>query len=1059
MLLRLDVLAVLVSVALLVAPASRAAASGPTMRALIEADYLEQAKAITAPRGGRDSRSQVRTFQDAAGAVDGVKNGKHAFHTAQEPNPWWQVDLGKLTDIARIVVFNRLDYKPGLHNADRLVILTSQNGKSWAERHRNEEHFGGISGARPLDVRIQKGQVQARYVRLQVPSSKAIYFHLDEVEVYGFADARKNLALHRPADQSSVSRWSTSKLPAGASLGAATAFPIGHSIERGRRLATDLGQMGVDTTAVIGELDAAEADLAKLPAGALAADRRAVYLRVRWAVRRLAFRNPLMKFGRLLVCKRFTQDTYPDVCLNHMPWVSTPGGDLCVVTLAGPDGEPQVRNVINGQLGPGHVHGMDLWFDARRVVFGYARKKTPDGPRDRGRRNNFKLRREVEPTHIFEIGIDGKNLRQLTRHRDWSDLDPTYLPSGDIAFVSERCGYSLQCNEWDKDETSCNLYVMKPDGSDIRRLSASKDGDYLPHCLSDGTIGYTRWEYQERGWAHIQSIWYVRPNGTGADALFKQHLNDPWALEDVRSIPGTDPPRLMCIATGHHTLAMGPVVIVTPSDGMNASQSIRIVTPGVKPPEGGMSGRAVDEGGVADDGGLYSTPWPLSRKYFLASYSYSTRQTDKTGFGVYLIDVFGTKELIYRDPAISCFIPIPLLPRPKPPVLPDTTEQGRGYAVCALSDATLGCEGIEPGRAKYLRIAQRLPWPYDNMHGGQRYAEKARPNNWTPARILGDVPLARDGSAHFRVPADQAVYFQLLDENRMELRRMRSFISFQPGEQRGCVGCHETRETAPAGKPTPLALLREAVLPTPLSWGTRPVSFLREIQPIFDRHCVGCHSGMKPSAGLDFFGGLTSGGHVADYGHNVAFDTIIRNRLVAWSPVQGDASITQPLQFGSHRSKLVHVLREGACSRRVALSKDEWYRLVAWIDANAPYHDGFADKRPQRPVYDIAGDRALLRRLRGMHAQRCGGCHKVDQVVRLDWISVLDPEQSLMLTAPLAKSAGGTQKCGQAAYASRDDLLYRAALQAIGAAVRDAMARPRRDLKALMTTTAPAELQ
>ena len=67
----------------------------------------------------------------------------------------------------------------------------------------------------------------------------------------------------------------------------------------------------------------------------------------------------------------------------------------------------------------------------------------------------------------------------------------------------------------------------------------TKDGDYLPHCLDDGTIGYTRWEYQERGWAHIQSIWYVRPDGTGADALFKQHLNDPWALEDVRSIPGT----------------------------------------------------------------------------------------------------------------------------------------------------------------------------------------------------------------------------------------------------------------------------------------------------------------------------------------------------------------------------------------------------------------------------------------------------------------------------------------------------------------------------------------
>ena len=54
--------------------------------------------------------------------------------------------------------------------------------------------------------------------------------------------------------------------------------------------------------------------------------------------------------------------------------------------------------------------------------------------------------------------------------------------------------------------------------------------------------------------------------------------------------------------------------------------------------------------------------------------------------------------------------------------------------------------------------------------------------------MIGTVPLEADGSAQFKVPVDQAVYFQLLDENQMELRRMRSFISFQPGEQRACVG-------------------------------------------------------------------------------------------------------------------------------------------------------------------------------------------------------------------------------------------------------------------------------
>ena len=92
-----------------------------------------------------------------------------------------------------------------------------------------------------------------------------------------------------------------------------------------------------------------------------------------------------------------------------------------------------------------------------------------------------------------------------------------------------------------------------------------------------------------------------------------------------------------------------------------------------------------------------------------------------------------------------------------------------------------------------------MQWPYGKQYGGQRYEPDAKGTqiNWTPVRVLGTVPIEPDGSAHFRVPADTAVYFQLLDENQMELRRMRSFISFQPGETRGCTGCHESRARAP----------------------------------------------------------------------------------------------------------------------------------------------------------------------------------------------------------------------------------------------------------------------
>ena len=381
--------------------------------------------------------------------------------------------------------------------------------------------------------------------------------------------------------------------------------PVRESLRRAEQVSGYLN-IPQDTAAADLAAKAAAMERDEAQSGPKTAARLDLYRQARWLARQAAMANPRMDFDKLLFVKRFTQETYNDVNLNHLPWVSRPGGDICVLSPVAPDG--QVTNLLHGALGPGHVHGMDLWYDARSVVFGYARSASaepPPGWLDRS--NTYEIRKKHEATHLYEIGADGRGLRQLTGGV-WSDLDPTYLPSGEIAFVSERCGASLQCNEYDKDETSCNLYVMKSGGEGIRRLSASKDGDYLPHTFDDGTIGYTRWEYQERGWANIQSIWYIRPDGTGADALYKQHMNDPWALEDTRSIPGTD--KYISIACGHHTIAEGPLVVIDPSGGINNPHGIDIVTPDIRSLEGGMSGSPAPEGGTADGGGTYMTPGP-----------------------------------------------------------------------------------------------------------------------------------------------------------------------------------------------------------------------------------------------------------------------------------------------------------------------------------------------------------------------------------------------------------------------------------------------------------------
>jgi hypothetical protein len=1034
------------------------------LRRQIEEDWLRQAQAIQEGNTGG-----VSPETDARGGCDGVKDGKYAFHTAQEPNPWWQVDLGESVPIRRVIVYNRLDYEPGLHNADHLRVLTSTDGKEWVARHENDgKHFGGVSGAPPLEITFPADGVRARFVRLQIPSSQPVFFHLDEVEVYGGPGPEvgeaslegTNLALHRPACQSSISQWSTAKpLPVATRL-----FPTREWIERGHKLAEELRHSGVEVAAFLGGLDQVARKLGDLPAGASEEERRRLYLEARWMVRALAFANPLLNFDQLLFVKRFTQETYPDVCLNHMPWVSRPGGDLCVLSappgrklfasLGNPgDAPPQLRHLLNRALGPGHVHGMDLGWDGDRVVFGYARAERdepPEGWLDRAR--SYHLRRTVEPIHIFEIGVQGNPLRQLTSG-EWSDLDPTYAPNGDIVFVSERCGTSLQCNEYDKDETSCNLYVMKPDGGGLRRLSVNKDGDYLPHTLDDGSIGYVRWEYHERSWAYIQSIWTIRPDGTGADAIFKQHFVNPWALEDTRSIPGS--PRLVSVAAGHHTLAVGPIVVIDLSRGVNEPKAMRIVTPDVKPTEGGMDGSPVAEGGTRDAGGLYSTPWALSEKFFLAAYTYSNKETDPVGYGLYLIDVFGNKELVYRDPAISCFTPTPLRARKRPPVLPELVDLSRDTAACVISDVSFGSEEIA-GRIRYVRVAEPIGWPYDNRLGGRRYGEKGpQLINWTPVRILGDIPVEADGSAHFEVPADTAVYFQLLDEHRMELRRMRSFISFQPGEKRACAGCHETRGLTPRSAPPPLAASLPPRAPLPPPWGDRPVGFLRDIQPILDLHCTPCHSGLKPAGKLDFSPGLTdwsaqfekAWGLVPGYGFNRAFETIHRAGLVAVAePNLQDASITPSLAYGAHKSKLWQAVISESHRERIRLSSEEKLRLTMWLDANAPYHDRFVNKRATRPAYDPVTDKDLVRDITAVHERRCASCHQTGEITRMDWIDIRQPQRALFLRAPLRKSSGGSQTCGGMVYADTADADYAAVLDLVARAASKAVESPRRDV-------------
>lgn len=730
------------------------------------------------------------------------------------------------------------------------------------------------------------------------------------------------------------------------------------------------------------------------------------WLAVRHAARAVVLAGPDLDVRELVFFKTppRTEGNHPD-CLvqNHdRPKERSPGGDIFVQSGTAPT-DP-VRPLLAGQLGPGHVQDMDLWWDADRLVFAFVPQpqwgKTEyswgsvpwrNGPQAVvmehvvGSEASGFWEKGSEPTHLYEIGLDGTGLRQLTDDKRYCDREPAYLPNGDIVFSSDRsCGAS-QCGAAPlaySDFGLPNLFRVSADGRRIERLTYNKDVDRYPHCLNNGLIGYMRWDYQERFWQWPHALWTIRPDGTMNDGLFKVHFNDPQSVREPRSLPRSD--KLVAIACGHHSPPEGAVAVVDPSLGVNNPQGLRYVTPGCSPLEGGMgSSPTVAEGGVSDRGGLYKTPWPLSEKGFLVAYSYQFG-TSKN-YAAYYIDVWGNKELLHRDPVLDVLCPMPVRQRPRPPSSPAAVAPESDFALCYLDDVNRDLPGIEPGTVRYLRISEQLQWYFgkDDNTGPIRWTPGTQHSrnfgywSWSPTRVIGTVPVEKDGSAYFKVPTGLAVTFQALDENRMEIRRMRSHVEFKPGEFRGCVGCHETKQHVPkAGVfAARLALGREPSQPKPPPWGDVAIlDYEQLIQPILARHCERCHGENDPAKGLELTAVRDPSGFVQSYrslfglkkgmatplgeGYREAYAEIPNLQpdegalyeavktsvyrpggLLCLSNHMSGPEVSQPKQFGSHQSRLVLSLLQAEVHRQeVALSADEWETLVTWVDANAPYH-------------------------------------------------------------------------------------------------------------------------
>jgi len=654
-------------------------------------------------------------------------------------------------------------------------------------------------------------------------------------------------------------------------------------------------------------------------------------------------------------------------------WGYADGGRLCALNLR----TGKLRVLVDTPKGA--TRDPQVHYDGKKILFSY---RKPD----------------THPFHLYEIGIDGSGLRQLTRGED-DDIEPTYCPDGSIVFCSSRCRRYVNC--WYT--RVATLYRCEADGSNVRLLSSNNDHDNTPWVMPDGRILYMRWEYVDRSQVHFHHLWTMNPDGT-AQTVYYGNLHGGLAMLDAKPIPGSHKVVSSFSPSHGRPEHVGHVAIVDPRAGPD------------------QKGRARNVSKRAE----WKDPYAFSENCFLVSHR----------DGLFLMDGQGNTERFYQLPPteknrFQCSEPRPIRPRPRERIVPPRIELEKPMGTLVLQDVYKGrkMDGVKRGSIDKLLVLKQLPKPV-NFSGGMEPLTIG--GSFTLAEIVGTVPVEPDGSANMELPALQSLFFVALDKQDRPVKRMHSFVTLQPGEQTSCVGCHEQRTETPLPTAGNLMATRKPAVPVrPIEGIPRVIDFPRDIQPVLDRHCVKCHNPDRYTAKVCLTGDKTGR-------YTISYRTIIERGLVndGRNRPQGNY---EPYKYGSVASRLMKKIDGSHHDVKVAQRERDLIRL--WIETSACYPGTYAAlghpyTTPVLPQADMN--------------KRCGSCHMRDRKDRRGkpykelvfprgggvtrptlMCNVSRPEKSTVLRAPLAKEAGGLGACKGVVFKDKNDPLYKRILASV----------------------------
>ncbi len=479
-----------------------------------------------------------------------------------------------------------------------------------------------------------------------------------------------------------------------------------------------------------------------------------------------------------------------------------PGGSLNLLAPARPDG--QLHN-LTADFPKADFNGVDVSFDAKQAVF--SMKKDDN-----------------DHYHIYTAqlspGGDGKYELHQKTSGDYDDINPIYLPGGRIAFVTNQMYTEMgtRADEYEHGRVVTQLATISVDGGDADRRLFSQNLSHTvaPFLRFDGKLGYSRWEHL--GDTNDVKLFTANPDGTNMIAVGGQHGKPANSLFSVREIA---PNVMIGIATTRNrTIHAGALIKI---DARNSADPIC------------MNDKILDKTGHAclneekkmeemftilstnvptENGpspvGRYREPSALPDGRLLVSWAdgpvndLSEQSVTPPDFGIYVFDPATQKnQLVYNDRNMWDLGAMAVVARPEPPVIGDLQRiqdssqpvrigsidvtqtsldeqiNGGGINNAALKDALHGAVAVRVIEGFSSEAAKGVTMFGLTMHEG--------------AAVLGEAPVYNDGSWLANIPPYVPVHLQPIDKYGMAIRSQGLWIQGMPGEDRRCVGCHESR--------------------------------------------------------------------------------------------------------------------------------------------------------------------------------------------------------------------------------------------------------------------------